>query len=214
MLPGFFLGTAAAQETRYIRDVIYVPLRSGQSTQHRIVHKGLVSGTPLTELEVNKDSGYSRVTTAGGNEGWIQTQYLSAEPAARNVLKKANFTIEKLRKETSALNQKLSQLKKQDKSSNSSIAQLSGENKKIGLELNKIKSISANAIKINSDNNRLLEENQDLKNQLDIVSADNQRLSDDSESDSFLNGAFAVLIGVMITLAVPRLWPKKTTDWA
>jgi SH3 domain protein len=214
MLSGFFMGTASAQETRYIRDVIYVPLRSGQSTQHRIVHKGLVSGTPLTELEVNKDSGYSRVTTVGGNEGWIQTQYLSPEPAARNVLKKTNLTIEKLRKETSTLNQKLSQLKKQDKSSNSSIAQLSGENKKISLELNKIKSISANAIKINSDNNRLLEENQDLKNQLDIVSANNQRLSDDSESDSFLNGAFAVLIGVMITLAVPRLWPKKSTDWA
>jgi SH3 domain protein len=28
-----------------------------------------------------------------------------------------------------------------------------------------------------------------------------------------MNGAFAVLIGVMITLMVPRLWPKKSSEW-
>ena len=76
-------------ETRYIRDELYVPLRSGQTTQHRIVHKGLVSGTPLTIIAVSDDKLYSQVRTSKGIEGWIQTQYLSDSPAGRDLLKVA-----------------------------------------------------------------------------------------------------------------------------
>jgi SH3 domain protein len=48
------------------------------------------------------------------------------------------------------------------------------------------------------------------------LQADNQRLLDSTENEAFLNGALAVGLGVLITLLVPRLWPKKrrSTSWA
>lgn len=203
-----------SQETRYIRDELYVPLRSGQSMQHRIVHKGLVSGTALTVLEMSEDQTYSRVRTRRGTEGWIQTQYLSKEPAGRDLLKVANASIEKLEQQNQSLKQELSALRAQEQKSRQQLDDLNRNNSSISSELSKIKAISSNAIQINQDNQRLLEENQMLGNKVDILTTDNQRLIDNQESDAFLNGAFAVLIGVMITLLVPRLWPKKSTDWA
>jgi SH3 domain protein len=49
-----------------------------------------------------------------------------------------------------------------------------------------------------------------------MLEAENQRLHDKVDSEDFLNGALAVLLGVIITLVVPRLWPKrrKSSSWA
>ena len=48
-----------------------------------------------------------------------------------------------------------------------------------------------------------------LRSQIEVLEADNQRLQDQLDSEAFMNGAFAVLLGVLITLLVPRLWPKR-----
>ena len=60
----------------YVRDTLYVQLRGGQSSEHRILHQGIRSGTVLERLEVNEDTGFSRVRTAGGLEGWFKANIL------------------------------------------------------------------------------------------------------------------------------------------
>ena len=85
LLIGFLVVAAIHQvkaDTVYIRDTLYVPLRGGQSTEHRILHRGLRSGTELERLETSEDTGYTRVRTPDGLEGWLQTQYLVEEPIA------------------------------------------------------------------------------------------------------------------------------------
>lgn len=178
------------------------------------MHKGLVSGTALTVLDTSADKEYTLVRTRGGTEGWIQTQYLSDQPAGRDLLKVANRTIAKLEEQNSNTSKQLAALKSQDQKNQQQLSALSKTNSSVSTELSKIKAISANAVQLNMDNQRLLEENQMLINKVEILNTDNKRLVDKQESDAFLNGAFAVLIGVMITLLVPRLWPKKSTDWA
>lgn len=204
---------ALAEQTRYVRDQLYVPLRSGQSTAYRIVHKGLVSGTRVTELKVNEESGYSLVRTRSGIEGWIQTQYLMDQPAARNVLRETEAQLQQIKQENSQLKQQLSSLQGEVQESTGSNDELQQRNAALSAELDEIKAISANALQLNQDNSRLLQETQELKNRIDVLAADNQRLEDQRDNDSFINGAFAVLIGVMITLLVPRLWPKKRSEW-
>ena len=203
-----------SQEFHYIRDVLYVPLRSGQTLQHRIVHKGLVSGTKLTILETSEDNSYSKVRTEKGTEGWVQSQYLSPEPAGRDLYKLAQVSIAKLKKQNSELTQQLAVLQSQDKKAQQDINQLSSKSTQMSKELAHIKEVSANALKLEEDNKTLLNENQRLKNQFDVLSADNKRLQDDKENDAFLNGAFAVLIGVMITLIVPMFRSRKDSSWA
>jgi len=141
-----------SEEIRYIRDQLYVPLRSGQTMQHRIVHKGLVSGTAVTIEETSEDDKYSLVRTKRGTEGWIQTQYLSAEPAGRDLYKTANEKLGKVQQQNTLLSQQLNTLKTKDKQSQKKLSSLLSEGDKLGKELSSIKDISANAIQLNSDN--------------------------------------------------------------
>jgi len=203
-----------SQEIRYIRDILFIPLRSGQTTQHRIVHKGLVSGTRLTIIEKSEDGNYSHVRTDNGKEGWLQTQYLSDEQSGRSLYEQSLISIAKLEESNDALTQEVQTNRTEKDAALKQLATLSEESTKMDIELQQIKNISANAIRLNSDNQQLMEDNQKLKNNLDVLSSDNKRLQDDDSNDAFLNGAFAVLIGVMITLIVPRLWPSKNTEWA
>ena len=79
-----------------------------------------------------------------------------------------------------------------------------------------MKQISGNAIQLDIDNRRLVEESENLRSDVEMLESENQRLQDKLESEDFLNGALAVLLGVIITLVVPRLWPKrrKSSSWA
>ena len=71
-------------------------------------------------------------------------------------------------------------------------------------------------MQLDTDNRRLIVETETLKSDLAMHRAENQRLNDSLESESFMNGALAVLLGVIITLVAPRLWPKRRRDsgWA
>lgn len=209
-----FSSQANSQETRYIRDTLFVPLRSGQSFKHRIVHKGLMSGTPLTLLEVSEDESYSFVKTEQGIEGWLQSQYLSDEPSARSQLKNLQAQNQKLQTQNTALAKELGNIKKQYSEAQVAVSQLSEKQQGTSKELNEIKEISANALTLNDDNKQLLQKNQELLNEVDLLKADNQRLNDSIDNEAFMNGALAVLIGVIITLLVPRLWPRKSSEWS
>ncbi len=203
-----------AEPIRYIRDTLYVPLRSGQGSQYRIVHKGLLSGARLELLETSADGTYSKVRTSKGKEGWLQTQYLMEQPAAKNLLAATNAKVGELQTSNRAMQKQLKDSQKAKQALEKRLQQVNASQSDLSQELEQIKDVSSRTIQINRDNNRLLQENEALKNQLDVISADNQRLQDKAASDSFMNGAFAVLIGVFITLLVPRLWPQKKTDWA
>jgi SH3 domain protein len=48
-----------------------------------------------------------------------------------------------------------------------------------------------------------------------MLRAENQRLLDNLDSEDFMNGALAVLLGVVIALVAPRLVPqrRKNSGW-
>ncbi len=212
-LASLSLTSVASADTRYISDRIHVPLRSGESIRHRIVHRGLPSGTRLELISENEETGYSKVKTKSGLEGYIQTQYLVSEPVARIQLIGARKELAALKSRNNALEDKLKAVQASDENTELKVQQLQEENQSLSEELAKIKRISANAVKLNSDNKTLIESNQRLKDQVDVLKTDNARLRSQYENDEFLNGAFAVVIGVLITLLVPRLWPKRKSEW-
>lgn len=205
---------AMAQSSRYIRDELYVPLRSGQGLEYRIINKGLPSGTRLTLLETNESSGWSRVRTSSGAEGWIETQYLTDQPVAKDLLERANKELAKLRENNGELRQQLQTVRSDSNATGNELEKFKQENERLNTELDELKRISGNAVKLDRDNKQLLQTNEMLRNQLEVVQTDNQRLRDSDENEAFLNGAIAVIIGVMIALVVPRLWPKRKSEWA
>ena len=86
----------------------------------------------------------------------------------------------------------------------------------VSQELTQLKQISGKAVQLDADNRRLAEETENLRSEVEMLEAENQRLQDKLKSEDFINGALAVLLGVVITLVVPRLWPKRrrSSSWA
>jgi SH3 domain protein len=208
------VGSMAFAETRYISDKIYVPLRVGDSTKHRIIHRGLPSGEKLELLETNEDSGYSRVKTDRGVEGWLPSHYLVENPVARTLLNAAKQQVAELSNSNKELREQLKSTTQTSTQTSNIVSELEQENTALNEELGEVKRISANAIKLDEDNRRLLESNQMLASEVDVLKTDNARLRENKENEFFLNGAFAVLIGVMITLIIPKMMPKRRSDWS
>jgi len=179
----------AAAQTAYIRDTLYVPLRSGQGTAFRIVHKGLKTGSKLQVLEVSEDTNYTKVSTAKGIEGWLQSQYLSYEPVASIKLASAEAKLAKLTAQNKELKSSSKNLSGKSSELSKTVAKLEKENTQLSTELKRITEISANAIKLNEDNRKLTESTQLLQNKIDLLEADNLRLQNDNTKSMWLTGA-------------------------
>jgi SH3 domain protein len=211
-----FAAVAQAQNIRYVSDKQYIPLRSGPGGDYRITHKGIPSGTRLTVARTSSDDVWAEITTDRGTSGWIRIQYLMKEVPAQNKLdaaiRRADQATEKsqsMATEMEALQTEHVELINQLTSNDSQLGSVSEE-------LNQLKQISGNAVNLDADNRRLVEATENLRSEVEMLEAENLRLQDNLESEDFLNGALAVLLGVIIALVAPRLVPKrrKSSSWA
>lgn len=205
---------AAQAKTVWVDDQLYLPVRAGAGTQFRIIENAVPSGTPLEVIETT-DSGYTRVRTPKGTEGWVSSQYLSDTPIAADRLRQANRELEQARTELSKVKEQLAETTQQRNSLENAEASLSERSQSLQQELERIKSIAADSINLERRNRELNEENQKIRNDLEVLTAENERLEASKESDFMLLGAGLVLGGVLLALIIPMLKPtRKTDNWA
>jgi len=199
----------------WVDDKLYVPLRTGPSSKHTIMHKGLVSGTRLEIIERDNEAGFVKVKLPDGRLGFIPDQYLSKIPIAEDRLAEAQKTIEALTSKSKPQQQQLFELRNQNKSLEEQVAGLTAEKNTVSQRLAEIENVSKNHIATSAKNKTLIKEAEERKNAIDVLKADNQRLKQRSNQEWFINGAGAVVLGVILTLVIPRLTPKKKgTEWA
>lgn len=208
--------SAQAQDTRYISDKQYIPLRSGGGNEYRIVHRGIPSGTRLTVESTSADGVWAEITTDRGTKGWVRTQYLMSEMPAQLKLDDAMARAQRAAERSGTLEAELEALKAERAALMEQLSSTDSELGGVSQELARLQQISGNAVQLDVDNRRLLKESEDLRSELETLESENRRLQDKLQSEDFLNGALAVLLGVIITLVVPRLWPKrrKSSSWA
>lgn len=194
-----FNGHAA---TAYISDELTVPLRSGPSNEYRILHRGLPSGTQLEVLGIDEDAGFTRVRTQNDTEGWIRTQYLVSEPIAKMRLATAQREVSSLKRQLEAQSAKVSDLASTtQEQANSNDAQQS----RIGqleAELVEINRISANAVQAHEDNLALAETNARLRDEIDDLAEERNRLQDNSENQAILIGAGLIFLGLFLGVII------------
>lgn len=206
------LAHAVSAQTMYIDDILLVPLRSGETLSHRIVHKGLPSGTKLTVLENNRETGYSKVLTPGGIEGYLPTRYLVSEPIARDKLEAANKEFTATKQQLTNLKQQFETLSSEHNALKKSYQQTEQSLDKNVQELSHIRSVSANALTLDQRNRELRESNEQLRNEMELLQTDNNRLNEKSESKMMMIGGALVLLGVILALLIPMLKPSKKND--
>lgn len=207
---------SAVADRVFIRDTLYVPLRGGQSSEHRILHRGLRSGTELERLEVNDESGYTRVRTDDGLEGWLQTQYLVDEPIASTQLDTMKNQLEALEAEHQQTLLRLRESRELNENLNSSQENLTVEKDELTIELEKITRLSSNVIAIDAENKQLNEDRETLLEEIARLNQENAALSDDSAQDWFLRGAGTVLLGLLFGVWLGRriYQRRNNSGWA
>ena len=205
--------SVAQARTVWVDDQLYLPVRSGAGTQFRIIENAVPSGTPLEVLEVG-DS-YTKVRTPKGTEGWVSSQYLSNQPIAADRLRTATRQLEEARTELNQVREQLATVTEERNNLQNSENSLSNRSEELQEELQRIQNIASDSINLERRNRELLEDNQRLRNDLEVLTAENERLEASKDSDFMLLGAGLVLGGVLLALLIPMLKPtRKTDNWA
>ena len=200
---------SVAQETQYISDMVLVPVRSGPGTDYRIVNRGLPSGTALLVYDLSDDGEWTEIETRGGTRGWIPTQYLQKEPPAGLLINDLRLELEQVRGERDRLVSQLNQSSTEVTEADETIVDLTTTLESTQAELTEVKRVSAAALDLDLMNQQLVAELESERSEADLLRLENVRLRERIANNQILDGALAVLLGVILAVVAPRLWPKK-----
>lgn len=200
---------AMAEDTRYVRDTLYVQVRSGAGDEYDIVHRGLASGTSVQAGERSDDGEWREVTLQDGTRGWMPERFLMEEAPASVQLAEAQQQVSQLESENRRLADEVAEMHALWGDLPRDGADGEETLRAVMEELAQLRQISGKSVQLDADNRRLVEETEKLRSQVDVLAAENLRLQDSLRTNTFLDGSLAVLLGVIITLVVPRLRPKR-----
>jgi SH3 domain protein len=202
----------ALAETRYVSDRLEITMRSGKSTSHGILRM-LRSGTPVDVLETDKASGYSRIKTRSGKEGWVLTRFLMSGPAARDRLAEAEKRLAELELENRKMHTTMAGLQEEMSSVEKERQNLDSEHRDVSQQLAEIKRTASSALAIDSENKELKSRMVALERSLQTVQQENENLKDRTARDWFMVGAGVVLLGIIVGLIIPRIRWRKKSSW-
>jgi SH3 domain protein len=211
LLGSCFIAAAAARaEPAWVSDEIEVTLRTGPSTSNAITRM-LRSGTPIEIVERDEDTGYARVRTSAGAEGWVLARYLMNEPPARQQLERLTSQLNTATTEGGTLSSQLTAIKTQYDEASTTIGALERDKQALQTELEEIKNTAANTLTIDRQNRDLRQQLADAEIKVSILEQENDALSGQTTRNWFLAGALVLFIGVIMGLWLPRIrWQKRS----
>ena len=199
------LGAGVAHaEPAWVSDQFEIMLRTGPSTSNAI-QLMIGSGTQVDVLERDPESGYSRVRTTGGTEGWVLTRYLMGEPAAREQLEQLTAELTTATARGSSMGSQLSAIKNEYDKATSRIATLESEKQKLQKELDGIKRTAADVLAIDSQNKELRQQLTDAEIKASTLEQQNESLTKQTTRTWFITGALVLFGGIVLGLVLPRL---------
>lgn len=202
-------GAVSEGEIRYVTDMVRTPVRSGAGADYRILNRGLPSGTAVTYFSTSEDGVWAEIETTGGTRGWLRAQYLQTEVPIANRFSEIEQALAAATERAELAEGRLRETEELAANSDEATARLTRDLVATEEELNNIKRISANAIELDRMNQSMAMELEEIKARVDIVKLENARLEERANSNRLLQGIFAVIVGVIIALVVPRFTGKR-----
>ena len=204
----FFLATmVSADSIVYITDKVDIPIRSDKAFGNNII-RSLPSGTELSILQITDDNAWAQIKYED-TVGWIIASYLSKDPPAREELKKLKRTynankllISKFQDEKEKFENQIISLKQEN-------TNLVVQSAKSQAEKSHIEEIYQDALKIEHENERLIQEKLQLKTELQLAENNTQIEKDTSLRNWFIVGALVLFFGMVIGYIVPGLLKRR-----
>ena len=190
----------------YITDQLDIPIRADKNFGENIIRL-LPSGTELSLLQSTED-GWAQIQF-DDTIGWIKSFYISIDPPAREELKKltrsynANkLLISKLGSEKEALESELLILKQEN-------TDLVIQSSKSQAEKEHIEQVYQDALKLEHENEKHIQEKLQLKAELQLAENNTQIQKDTSSRNWFIVGAIVLFFGMIIGFVVPGLLNRR-----
>jgi len=197
----------SAESFVYITDQVEIPIRSESSTQGDNLIRTLPSGTKLSILQATED-GWTQVQYED-TTGWIISRYLSNSPPARQQLDKLSI-------ENSANKLMASKLQGEKEHLENELLSLKDDNSRLTIQSSKAKAekehieqIYQDALKLEHENEKLMQESLQLKTELQLASNNSQIEQDTSSRNWFIVGALVLFFGMIIGFILPNLMKRK-----
>jgi len=207
LMPGF----VQAQRS-YVTDDFEVMLRTGPSIQNKIV-KPLRSGTRVEVLREDSGNGHSQVQTSNGEIGYLLTRFLTDKPSARNRLRQLEDQLTQLRSEPNEIRSLLVSSQEENRDLIELNVSLTKKAKDAETELQEIRELSGDEIKLSSQNQKLESEVQQLLLQLDDIRIQNEALKDNSERVRNLLGIGVLLLGIFLGWVLSISGRRNRNSW-
>ena len=202
--------TQAAAQSQWVSDQFEVMLRSGPSTANEI-RRMLPSGTELEVLERDEETGYTRVRTTAGTEGWVLTRYLMNEPSAREQLSSLTSRLSSATAEGSSLEGQLAAVNAEYDAAGRRIATLEREKSQLEEELAEIKRTAANVLSINDQNKQLRDQLASAEIEAATLEQQNRELTSQTTRYWFMTGALVLFVGMILGIWLPRIrWQRRS----
>ena len=210
LLAALLLPVSAFAESAWVTDQFEITLRSGPSTSNAI-QLMVGSGTRLEVLERDADSGYTRVRTQGGTEGWVLTRYLMNEASAREQLETLTGQLTNANSRGSSLDSQLRAIRSEHNTANRKIEELEREKAAVETELAEIRRTAANVLSINEQNKSLRDELTAAQIRADTLEQENRALASQTKRYWFMAGALVLLVGILLGIWLPRVrWQRRS----
>jgi SH3 domain protein len=190
----------ARADTFYVSDMLTVALRAGPSDETPVIYRGLAIGARITLLERDAISGFVRVRTDAGLEGWLPADHLAGEPPARGQLAAANREVARLNGVVAELRQELER-RAGDADANS-VTPVHESLERLREDVAELRRVSTVSLETESVNHRLTELNAQLRQEIETLALELQDLRARSAQRWLLSGAGLVVFGFLLGLLV------------
>ena len=200
----------APTTTKFVSDELTIMLRSGPGNKYKIL-RALTTGTKLDLFE--SDHEFVHVRTRNGMEGWVLSQHLTDQPIAKLQLAAANERISQLEAKNNQLQEQLSQLKGNYSKVKDENRILDKAKTELDEELNHIRNLAAQPIKLSEEKQQLTLQTETLETQVHSLKSELLSLRDNTQKQWFLTGAAVILLGILIGLSLPKLRRQRRSDW-
>jgi SH3 domain protein len=208
-----FVPLPALAQRMYTSDELIVLLRTGPSIENAIV-RNMRPGTALDILDEDAGNSYSRVRLVGSDvEGFVLSQYLTPERAARDQLVDAERNLATTRARVQALETEVAGLETELKATQDMLEAERSSGSAVSSELAAIREASANAVALRDQNEALHRRVNELTAETEAAALQNSQLASRSRQNWFVVGAVVLLGGIVIGLVAPTLRRTRRSSW-
>ena len=130
-------------------------------------------------------------------------------PPASLLIGEMRVELAKMQAENDRLVVQLSERSSEANLADDAIDELTAQVESAGNELAEIRRVSSAALELDLMNQQLVAELESERSEADLLRLENVRLRERIANNQILDGALAVLLGVILAVITPRLWPSK-----